>query len=254
MNQSEIKPGEEFSGLVAVITGGTGGIGSATAKYLADRGAKIALIDLTVSGDENYFSVACDITSDTDVDRAISAIADKFGGIDILVNNAGIGAGGDVTANNDEEWLAVFNVNLFGAVRVTRHALPYLQKSQHPAIVNTSSIVADVGLPNRALYSATKGALSALTRASAADYIGMGIRVNAVAPGTADTPWVARLLAQASDPEAMSASLIARQPMKRLISPEEVAHAIGYLASPLASSTTGTILYVDAGLHSLRVN
>ena len=145
MNQSEIKPGEEFSGLVAVITGGTGGIGSATAKYLADRGAKIALIDLTVSGDENYFSVACDITSDTDVDRAISAIADKFGGIDILVNNAGIGAGGDVTANNDEEWLAVFNVNLFGAVRVTRHALPYLQKSQHPAIVNTSSIVADVG-------------------------------------------------------------------------------------------------------------
>ena len=93
MNQSEIKPGEEFSGLVSVITGGTGGIGSATAKYLADRGAKIALIDLTVSSDANFFSVACDITSDADVDRAISTIADKFGAIDILINNAGIGAG-----------------------------------------------------------------------------------------------------------------------------------------------------------------
>ena len=247
-------PGQEFKDFIAVITGGTGGIGSATADYLAARGAKVALLDVSETKDSDYYSDICDITSDTDVKRAITAIAAHFGGIDILINNAGIGAGGDVTANSDEEWLQVFNVNVFGAVRVTRAAMPYLMNSSIASVVNTASVVADIGLPNRALYSSTKGALEALTRAMAADYISEGIRVNAVSPGTADTPWVARLLAEAEDPAVMSANLVARQHMKRLITAQEVAHAIAYLASPLSSSTTGTILPVDAGLHSLRTS
>ncbi len=254
MSNTAITPGLEFSGLVAVITGGTGGIGSATAEYLTARGAKVAILDIVKSAPSKYYADICDITNDSDVQRAIAGVVKTLGGIDILINNAGIGAGGDVTSNSDEEWLKVFNVNLFGAVRVTRAAMPYLKKSPSAAIVNTCSAVATIGLPNRALYSSTKGALESLTRAMAADYISLGIRVNAVSPGTADTPWVARLLAESADPAAMNANLIARQPMKRLISAEEVAHAIAYLASPLSSSTTGTVLSVDAGLHSLRTS
>jgi len=254
MSTTSLIPGQEFSGLVAVITGGTGGIGSTTAEYLAARGAEVATLDIAPAIGSNYYSDICDITNDSDVQRAIAAIANALGGIDILINNAGIGASGDVTANTDEEWLKVFNVNLFGAVRVTRAAMPYLKKSTAASIVNTCSIVANVGLPNRALYSSTKGALESLTRAMAADYIALGIRVNAVSPATADTPWVARLLAEAADPAEMSANLISRQPMKRLITAQEVAHAIAYLASPLSASTTGTLLSVDAGLHSLRTS
>ncbi len=254
MSLDKFPLGQEFLGLIAVITGGTGGIGSATADYLSARGAKVALLDTSKSSNNKYFSIICDITNDAEVMDAIATIVKKFGGIDILINNAGIGAGGDVATNSDSEWQKVFDVNVFGAVRVTRAAMEYLKKSSNPAIVNTCSVVSEIGIPNRALYSASKGALEALTRAMAADYLPLGIRINAVSPATADTPWVARLLSDAPDPAAMSASLIARQPMKRLISAEEVAHAIAYLASPLSGSTTGTILKVDAGLHSLRIN
>ncbi len=147
----------------------------------------------------------------------------------------------------------MLDVNVVGMARVARAALPYLRESKHPAIVNTSSVVAVVGVKNRALYSASKGAVLAMTLAMAADHVGEGIRVNAVAPGTADTPWVARLLDEADDPAAMGEALRRRQPMGRLVSPDEVAHAIAYLASPLSASTTGTVLGVDGGMAGLRV-
>jgi len=170
-----------------------------------------------------------------------------------VVNNAGIGAQGNVEANDDDEWHRVFDVNVFGIVRVSRTALPSLRESHYAAIVNTCSIAAEIGLPNRALYSATKGAVLALTRAMAADYLNEGIRVNCVNPGTADTPWVKRLLSQANDPEAELKALAARQPHHRLVSADEVAGAICYLASPLSGSTTGTALNVDGGLIGLRL-
>lgn len=119
--------------------------------------------------------------------------------------------------------------------------------------MNTSSIAATTGLPQRALYSATKGAVSALTRAMAADHVAEGIRVNAVNPGTADTPWVVGLLSKSEDPAATRAALEARQPHGRLVSPEEVADAVAYLASPRSGSTTGLELHVDGGMHSLRL-
>ena len=179
-------------------------------------------------------------------------MAQRLGGIDILVNNAGVGAIGTVADNPDEQWHRVYDVNVVGMVRVTRAALPYLRRSAHAAIVNTCSIAATAGLPQRALYCASKGAVYALTLAMAADHVAEGIRVNCVNPGTADTPWVSRLLEAAPDPAAERAALNARQPMGRLVSADEVAAAIAYLASPLAGATTGTALAVDGGMQGLR--
>jgi len=176
-----------------------------------------------------------------------------LGGLDVLVNNAGIGAQGTVEDNSDDEWQRVIDVNVLGLVRVTRAVLPHLRASAHAAVVNTCSIVATAGLPARALYSATKGAVLALTLAMAADHVREGIRVNAVSPGTADTPWIGRLLERAADPAAERAALGARQPQGRLVSADEVAAAIAYLASPLAGSTTGTSLAVDGGMAGLRL-
>lgn len=134
--------------------------------------------------------------------------------------------------------------------------MPYLRKSSGASIVNISSIAATAGLPARALYSATKGAVLSLTQAMAADHLREGIRVNAVNavnPGTADTPWIGRLLSQADDPAAERAALSARQPHGRLVSAEEVAGAVAYLASPLSGSTSGTSIAVDGGMQALRL-
>src|SRR5258708_22903574 len=241
----------ELGGLAAVVTGGGSGIGLATARLLASRGARVAVLDLK-PGDE-FIALQADVTDDESVRRAVGEAAGQLGGIDILVNNAGIGAIGTVADNPDEQWHQVFDVNVVGMVRVTRAALPCLRASAHAAIVNTCSIAATAGLPQRALYSATKGAVLSLTLAMAADHIHQGIRVNCVNPGTADTPWVGRLLDQAQDPAAERAALESRQPMGRLVSADEVAAGIAYLASPAAASVTGTALAIDGGMAGLRV-
>ncbi|HSZ99330.1 MAG TPA: SDR family oxidoreductase [Streptosporangiaceae bacterium] len=241
----------ELSGLAAVVTGGGSGIGLAAARLLTARGARVAVLDLA-PGDE-FLGLQADVTDDASVRAAVESAGERLGGIDILVNNAGIGAIGTVADNPDEQWHRVFDVNVVGIVRVTRAALPYLRASAHAAIVNTCSIAATAGLPQRALYSATKGAVLSLTLAMAADHIGDGIRVNCVNPGTADTPWIGRLLAQAEDPAAERAALAARQPMGRLVSAEEVAAGIAYLASPAAASVTGTSLAIDGGMAGLRL-
>jgi NAD(P)-dependent dehydrogenase (short-subunit alcohol dehydrogenase family) len=242
--------GRDFAGMVAVVTGGSSGIGLATARLLARRGAQVANLDLAPAGDGSF---ACDVADDASVRAAIAAVLDRFGRLDVLVNNAGISAQGDVAANDDDEWRRVFEVNVLGLVRVTRAALPHLRAAPAASVVNTCSIVATAGLPQRALYSASKGAVLSLTLAMAADHIREGIRVNCVTPGTADTPWVARLLSHAADPDAELAALRARQPMGRLVSADEVANAIAYLASPLSASTTGTLLPVDGGFIGLRL-
>jgi 2-keto-3-deoxy-L-fuconate dehydrogenase len=241
----------ELSGLAAIVTGGGSGIGLATARLLAARGARVAVLDLKPT--DEFLGLSTDVTDDASVRAAVDAAADSLGGIDILVNNAGIGAAGTVADNPDDQWHRVYDVNVVGIVRVTRAALPYLRSSAHAAIVNTCSIAATAGLPQRALYSATKGAVLSLTLAMAADHIHEGIRVNCVNPGTADTPWVGRLLEAADDPAAERVALEARQPMGRLVTADEVAAAIAYLASPLAASVTGTALAVDGGMAGLRV-
>jgi 2-keto-3-deoxy-L-fuconate dehydrogenase len=243
-----------LDGLAAVVTGGASGIGLSTARHLAGLGATVAVLDLAPDGvPAPLMGFHCDVASRASVDDAVGAAAAALGGIDIVVNNAGVGAIGTVEDVNDDEWARVFNINVTGMARVSAAALPHLRASQHPAIVNVCSIAATAGLPQRALYSATKGAVLALTRAMAADHIHEGIRVNCVNPGTVDTPWVGRLLNQAPDPDAERAALNARQPTGRLVRADEVAEAIGYLASPGASSTTGTGLAVDGGMQELRI-
>ncbi|MFE7418418.1 SDR family NAD(P)-dependent oxidoreductase [Rhodococcus sp. NPDC057529] len=248
----------DFNGLVAVITGGASGIGAATATLLRDRGAAVASLDRAYTRVDKrdggrLLTIPCDISSSASVSEAIETAADALGGINVLVNNAGIGAIGDITANDDDEWLRVLGINVVGVARVTRSALPYLCHADHAAIVNTCSVVANVGVPQRALYSASKGAVQALTLAMAADHVKQGIRVNAVNPGTVETPWVGRLLDQAADTDAAATALKARQPMGRLVGAEEVATAIAYLASPLSGSTTGTLLSVDGGMTGIRI-
>jgi 2-keto-3-deoxy-L-fuconate dehydrogenase len=243
----------EFAGLNAIITGGASGIGRATADLLASRGARVACLDLNPSVPAPLLGFRADVTDDASIRSAVAAAAEALGGIDIVVNNAGIGAQGSVEDNDDAEWSRVLDVNVQGMVRTSRAALPHLRRSSHAAIVNVSSIAATAGLPQRALYSASKGAVLSLTLAMAADHLREGIRVNCVSPGTADTPWIGRLLARAADPAAERAALEARQPTGRLVSADEVAAAIAYLAGPLASATTGTSLAVDGGLQGLRL-
>jgi NAD(P)-dependent dehydrogenase (short-subunit alcohol dehydrogenase family) len=247
-------PSMEFDGITAIVTGGASGIGQATARLLLERGAQVAVLDLRTDGaPDGAVAVACDVSDSAQVEAAVAHAVGQLGGLDVLVNNAGIGAAGSVEANDDAEWHRVLDINVVAIARLTRAALPHLRRSEHAAVVNTCSGAALIGLPNRALYSATKGAVAALTVAMAADHVREGIRVNAVAPGTADTPWVGRLLDAAEDREAAAAALRARQPIGRLVTAEEVATAIAYLASPLSGSTTGVVLPVDGGMSSLRL-
>ncbi|MFD1714186.1 SDR family NAD(P)-dependent oxidoreductase [Amnibacterium flavum] len=244
----------EFSGLVAVVTGGASGIGASVVQRLLDGGARVAVLDLRIdTAHPDTFAVEADVSDLASVQKAIDAVAAELGGIDIVVNNAGIGAQGSVETVDEAEWARVLSINVTGMARVASAALPYLRRSGAAAIVNTSSVAATAGLPARALYSASKGAVLALTRAMAADHIREGIRVNAVNPGTADTPWVSRLLDSADDPGAERAALNARQPHGRLVDPNEVAEAIAYLASPRNRSTTGTSIAVDGGMQELRL-
>ncbi|TFC91776.1 MULTISPECIES: SDR family oxidoreductase [Cryobacterium] len=244
---------KSYEGLVAAVTGGASGLGKAIAEELASRGARVYCLDLNEgSVSKPLRGVHCDVGTDDSVRSAIDAVVADAGRLDVVVANAGIGAQGDIEANDDAEWMRVLNVNVIGSARTVRAAMPYLRQSPSGAIVFTTSIAAWAGLPQRALYSASKGAIQAMTLAVATDCLQDGIRVNAVAPGTADTPWVGRLLDSSSDPKAERAALESRQPTGRLVRPSEVAEAVAYLASPTSGSTNGVVLAVDGGMYSLR--
>ena len=244
----------EFLGLRAVVTGGASGIGHAVAEAFLDRKATVAVLDLEPAGaPPGSLGIRADVTGDESISAAIEEAASTLGGIDVVVNSAGIGAEGTIETNSLDTWCHVFDVNVLGVVRVMRSALAHLRRSPDAAVVNLCSIAATAGLPERAVYSASKGAVLSLTMAMAADHVAEGIRVNCVNPGTVETPWVGRLLDKAIDPVAERASLAARQPTGRLVTAAEVAAAVLYLGGRAAGSTTGTALPVDGGMSGLRL-
>lgn len=242
-----------MEGLVALVTGGASGIGAATVSMMSSQGATVAVLDRFEGTGPADLQLHCDVADEESVRAAVDRVAEELGGLDVVVNCAGVGAAGSVEDSDDDVFRRLHEVNVLGTTRVVRAALPHLRRSKHPAVVNVSSVAATVGLPQRAAYSASKGAVHALTLAMAADHVHEGIRVCAVAPGTADTPWVRRLLDQADDPAAERAALEARQPTQQLVGAEEVAGAICTLASPSNPSATGTVLVIDGGLSNLRL-
>jgi NAD(P)-dependent dehydrogenase (short-subunit alcohol dehydrogenase family) len=245
---------KDFAGLTAIVTGAGSGIGLEVARKLNDQGAKVFGFDLQPGDLEQVATfIECDIADPESVKKAFAQFATQSKTLDILINNAGIGAIGTVEQATEDDWQRVFNVNVFGTGRMSAAAMPYLKASEHAAIVNTCSLVATAGVPNRAVYGASKGAIYALTLAMAVDGLADGIRVNCVNPGTADTPWIKNLLSKAADPDKEYVALKARQPIGRLVSPVEVASAIVYLANPTQASTTGTALAVDGGVQGVRV-
>jgi NAD(P)-dependent dehydrogenase (short-subunit alcohol dehydrogenase family) len=245
---------QDFAGLTAVVTGAGSGIGLEVVKGLSAQGATVFGLDIQEGAMSQYATyIKCDVGSSESVKIAFQEISSKTSTIDVLVNNAGVGAIGTVEDATEDEWVRVLNINVIGMGRVSQAAMPYLKQSKRAAIVNTCSLVATAGVPKRAVYSASKGAVYALTLAMATDGIADGVRVNCVNPGTSDTPWVKNLLSKAADPDKELAALQARQPLGRLVSPVEVASAIIYLANPAQASTTGTALAVDGGMQGLRL-
>jgi NAD(P)-dependent dehydrogenase (short-subunit alcohol dehydrogenase family) len=229
------------AGRVVLVTGSAGGIGSALCTAFASLGDVVIGLDL-----QDGF----DVTDPAACDRRVEEIAAEHGRIDVLCNNAGVGSTGDVVSTPADDWLRVLDVNVLGLVNITRPVVRFMRDNGGGAIVNTCSVAADIGLVDRVAYSASKGAVLALTRAMAADEVRHGIRVNAVSPATVDGPWVERLVAAAPDPRATRARLEARQPMGRLVTAREVAAAVVFLAAP-TTATTGSELRLDAGITGL---
>ena len=237
---------DRFTGRRALVTGAGSGIGAAVARGLHGEGAQVLLADTAADrvaavaaelGDGASW-VALDVR---DEDAVRAATQD----VDVLANIAGIGSTTSAPETPLEVWEDVFAVNARGTFLCCKHAIPGMADRGGGAIVNMASVAALVGLRNRAAYCASKGAVVALTRALAVDHVGDGIRVNAVCPGTVDSPWVRRLVDEVG--ESLDA-LRARQPMGRLGTPPEIAEAILYLASDAAAFVTGTSLVIDGGL------
>jgi NAD(P)-dependent dehydrogenase (short-subunit alcohol dehydrogenase family) len=243
----------ELSSLTAFVTGGASGIGLATVRALADGGARVVSFDRDVGVPvDGAVPVVGDVTDSASVEAAVDTAQELFGGLDIVVNNAGIPSRAGIADATDEEWRHVLDVNVVGMARVVRAALPLLRASPASAIVNTCSVSASVGLESLPVYAASKGAIAALTRSLAADLLPHGIRVNCVNPATVATPWMDRVFDAAGDRAAAERSASSRQPTGRMVTAEEVARAITFLASPLSGSITGIELPVDGGMASLR--
>jgi NAD(P)-dependent dehydrogenase (short-subunit alcohol dehydrogenase family) len=226
-----------------LVTGSAGGIGAVTADLFRAHGDVVLGLDLA-----NGF----DVTDRAACEGAVRDVVATHGRIDVLCNIAGVGAVGDVVDASEADWQHVFGVNVFGVANMSRAVLPTMRAAGRGAIVNACSVAASVGLVERAVYSASKGAVLALTKAMAADEVKHGVRVNCVSPGTVKSPWVERLVAATPDPDRTMEALRRRQPMGRLVGCDEVAEAICYLAAP-TTFTTGADFLLDGGITSVRL-
>jgi NAD(P)-dependent dehydrogenase (short-subunit alcohol dehydrogenase family) len=244
-----------FEGKVVVVTGAGSGIGRAMAMAFSAEGGIVVAADhdsasaaQTANGLAQTTAALVDVTQPASVARLVDDTNTRHGRLDILCNNAGIGSTRTVVDCEPDEWDRLFAVNVRGVYLGCKYAIPLMIAQGGGVIVNTASVAGLVGLPNRAAYCASKGAVVTLTKQVAIEYVAQGIRCNCICPGTVDTPWVGRLLEEADDPGALRADLVARQPMGRLGTAKEVAQAALYLASDDAAFVTGTALVIDGGL------
>ena len=247
---------ERLGGKRAIVTGAGAGIGEATAIRLSSEGALVALADLDGQAAERVagkiagktLARRMDVTRADEVEALVQGVVEEWGGLDVMVNNAGIGVAATAPETSEEDWDRLMAVNLKGTFFGIKYAVPAMRNSGGGSIVNISSIAALVGIPDRAAYCAAKGGILALTRASAIDHIEEGIRVNCIAPGTVDTPWIGRITAGYDDPEEARAKMEARQPHGRFVTPEEIAAMAAYLASGESASCIGACMVVDGGM------
>lgn len=262
----------KLKGQVAIVTGGGSGIGRATVLRFAHEGANVIAADYNLAGAEETAKLAtvqigesesgevlafkADISKGAEAEAMVSFAVEKFGGLDILVNNAGVGVPGTVVNTSEEDWDRIMNINVKGTFLCSKYAITqFLQQPEDRRgnIVNLSSIAALVAVVDRAAYGTSKGAILSLTKAMAADHVRDGVRVNCICPGTVDTPWVDRMVNTYNDPEEARRKMVARQPVGRLGSPEEMAGAILYLASPEAAFVTGSALIIDGGFTGFKL-
>jgi NAD(P)-dependent dehydrogenase (short-subunit alcohol dehydrogenase family) len=248
----------EFADRVALVTGAAKGIGEAVARLLAERGARVALVDIDgdgatriaheiVQGGGEALALTADLAQDEQAANAVARTVERFGRLDIVSNNAGIQRYGAVDSTDEATWDEVMNVNLKSVYSMCRHAAPHLKRARG-AIVNMASVQSFATQQGVAAYTTAKHALIGLTRSVALDFAASGVRANAVAPGTVDTPMLAWAVQLDPDPEALLRTVAAMHPLGRIAQPREVAEAVAFLASERASFITGTTLVVDGGL------
>ena len=245
-----------LEGKRAIVTGAGAGIGRAIALRMSEEGARVVISDVDEEAANEVASELegdslvqrADVTKEDEVEALVRRVVEEWGGLDVMVNNAGVGIAATTPETSEEDWDVVLDVCLKGTFLGMKYAVPAMRDSGGGSVINMSSIAALVGLNDRAAYSAAKGGILSLTRAAAIDHIEERIRVNCIAPGTVDTPWVARITAGYDDPEEARETMKARQPHGRLVTPEEIAAMAAYLASDEAGSTVGACMVVDGGM------
>jgi NAD(P)-dependent dehydrogenase (short-subunit alcohol dehydrogenase family) len=250
-----------LEGLRAIVTGAGSGIGRAIAVRFAQEGARVACADVNLEGAQETLALLetpgmaarVDVSHELEMRALVGSVVQELGGLECIVNNAGVGIAAKITDTTEDDWDRVMNVCMKGTFFGMKHAIPAIQASLHPdgtdgSVINMASIGSFVGLTDRAAYCAAKAGILGMTRAAAMDHIPDGIRVNCIAPGTVDTPWVARITAGYDDPEAARVAMRARQPHGRLVTAEEIAAMAAYLASFEAASVVGAAMMVDGGM------
>ncbi len=243
-------------GKICIITGGASGIGRAACLLFAREGATVIVADKSAEAAAEVATLAgngaipmtVDVSNSRQVEGMIRNTVTRFGRLDVLVNNAGYGIPGSVTETDEDDWNRLMAVNVTGVFLGCKYAIPEMRASGGGSIVNTASVVAAIGIRDRAAYCASKGAVAALTRAMALDHVADNIRINAVAPGTVDSPYFQQMFAKSEHAAELRRQLESRQAMNRLGRPEEIANGILFLASDEASFMTGAILTIDGGM------
>ncbi len=247
---------DRLEGKRAVVTGAGAGIGRSIALRLASEGARVALADVDEEAVEKVASEIdgetlvrrTDVTRAEEVEELVASAVEAWGGLDVMVNNAGVGVAATVVSTTEEDYERVMDVCVRGTLLGMKYAIPAIRDAGGGSVINMSSVAALVGITDRAVYSAAKGAILSMTRAAAIDHVGEGVRVNCIAPGTVDTPWIGRITSGYDDPEEARAKMQARQPHSRFVTPEEIAAMAAYLASDEAASCIGACMIVDGGV------